>query len=390
MSAPRIGCIGFLGASSIDNTGDVLVGYATRQALRALVPAAAQKAFAPRLPHAFWQHRWDRERGLDLELTPVPPDGPLDWARDLSALIIGGGGLILPEAGFAPFLLGDAGAWDGRVPAAWNALCSQNQPYYQAELAGFYDAVRRCCERLRYVSVRNATTARFVRRCGYDGALHVVPDPAILLDVAPDPDARVEAALAECGVDPRRPLIGVSVGSAIEDPRAAAFFADLLSALGDEARTLGAELVLLPFGRVYGDERFALLAAAALPTARVLRAPLGPLDTWRLVGRLDAYVCTRLHAMLAAFVQDVPFLILDEYLSDEVASSKIREFVAEVGLEPLYLCPLLGRRPSGKLCALLRGGAYRTISFAPARAELQARLVAHYREMATALGLLPR
>lgn len=379
--------IGLLSASSIDNAGDVLVGYAARQALRAALPGCEVQAFAPVLPHAFWGHEFSRARGLDGDITPVPPSGPLDWADGLDALVVGGGGLILSEAGFAPFLLGDPARWDGRVPAAWNGLCSQNTPSHLAGLAPHYAAVRACCERLRYVSVRNATTERFLRRCGYAGPIHVVPDPALLLDVPADPRELHLAALAACGIDParRRPLIGVSVGGAVTDPHAAGFFAELLPAIDAAARELGADVVLFPFGQVYGDAAYQLRAAAAIPSARVLRTPLDALGLWRLIGHLDVYVCTRLHAMLAAFAQDVPFLVLDEYLSDEIASSKIREFVVDGGLEPLYLCPSLSRHPAAKLRALLHGRA--DVSFASGVALLRERLQAHYRDMIAALGL---
>lgn len=371
--------LGFLGAFSIDNPGDALVGYAGRQALRALVPDAEQVTFAPAFPHPFWGHATDRARGIDTELVAVPASTDMSFARDVDALIIGGGGIINLDPAFRPFLLGDPERYDG-PPAAWNGVCSQNQPYYAAEHAATYEAVRRCCERLRRVAVRNRTTATFVRRCGYEGPLHVIPDPTLLLDVPAGVEGAVDALLDELGVDRGRPTAGVSLGPALLDERTRRFFGELFVAL----RRLPAQLVVFPFGPVHGDDQLVDAVAAELPGARAVRRRLAPLEVWRLVGRMSFYVGCRFHAVLAAFAQDVPFVVLDEYLSDQMASSKTREFIADTGLEPHYLCPFLPGSPAWKVENLFAARA--AVSFARRREELRARLRAHYAELVAALG----
>jgi len=372
--------IGFLGAFSIDNAGDAIVGYAGRQALRALVPDGAQAVFAPAFPHAFWGHAWTRERGIDTEIVPVPADTDMDWARGLDALIIGGGGIINVDPAFRPFLLGRPERWDV-VPAAWNGVCSQNQPWYAGAHRDAYEAVRRCCEKLRYVSVRNRTTLTFVRRCGYEGEIHLVPDPALLLSPPPEVDPAVERLLEELGVDASALLIGVSIGPAIEDPRTAGFFRDVLAAL----RNLQGQVILFPFSYMHGEDRIQNAVAAELPGAVVVRRRLLPLELWRLIGRMGFYIGCRYHAMLAAFAQNVPFIVLDEYLSDRMASSKTREFVADLGLEPHYLCPYLPTQPAWKIEEVVRARA--SVSFADRLEGLRGRLRAHYASMVTALGL---
>src|SRR5437868_13044272 len=122
--------IGFLGAFSIDNAGDAIVGYAGRQALRELVPDAHQITFAPAFPHSFWGHAWDRDRGIDTEIVSVPAGASMEWAHDLDALVIGGGGILNLDPAFRPFLLGKPEDWGVTRAAAWNGLCSQNQPWY--------------------------------------------------------------------------------------------------------------------------------------------------------------------------------------------------------------------------------------------------------------------
>ena len=381
--------IGFLGAYSLDNPGDILVGYAARQAVKTLVPDAEQLLFAPDLPVRFAPNDWSRARGIDHEITRVPGDGPIDWARGLDALIVGGGGLLVPRPGFGPFLLGDPAGGDGAVPAAWNAICSQGTRWYGSD--EYAARVRACCARLAYVSVRNVTTERFLRRCGYPGPLRRVPDCALLLDL-PGED-RSEQILAEAGVPKGTLRIGLSVGPSFHDPRAAAFWADLLGGLARLARRASPAItvVLFPFARVYAEDRLQAEAERHLPGAVVIRAALGPVDAWRLVGRMDLYLGARLHAMIAAFTQETPFLVLDEYLSDDTASSKIRDLVVEHGLEPHYLAPLLSPCPTRKLEALLatleRGGRQAAAPFAATLAESRARLRAHYAEMLGSLGL---
>src|SRR5688572_26017598 len=125
--------VGFLGAFSIDNAGDVLVGLAGRQALRAVVPGLEERIFAPALPT--FAH--DVSDGVTL----VPAGEDMSWAQDLDALVIGGGGVIETDPAFRPFLLGRPERWPAEIPAAWNAVCSQNQAWYAAGLDDAYRAV---------------------------------------------------------------------------------------------------------------------------------------------------------------------------------------------------------------------------------------------------------
>jgi hypothetical protein len=379
--------IGFLGAFSIDNAGDAIVGYAGRQAVRALVPDAEQFVYAPAFPHEFWHHAWDRDRGIDAEITPVPADDTMDWARDLDALVIGGGGIINFDPSFRPFLLGRPERWDRSRAAAWNAVCSQNQPWYAGARSESHDAVRTCCEKLRYVAVRNRTTLTFVRRCGFEGEVHVVPDPALAMVVPPGVDERVDDILRELGVTGDRLLVGISVGPSITDARTTQFFRELFAALAALQRNSAARLqfIVFPFSHLQDDDQITEAVAKNLTDALVVRRRLGPLELWRLIGQMDVYLGSRYHAMLAAFAQNVPFLVLDEYLSDTMGSSKTREFIADLGLEPHYLCPYLPTSPAWKVDLVF--GARARISFIKRLAEMRTRIGAHYARMVTALGL---
>ncbi len=358
--------VGVLGAWSIDNSGDAIVGYATRRALRARLPGAEIIAFAPRFEGAQWSHDVTRARGIDGPITAVPVDD-LAWARELDALVIGGGGIINFNPQFRSFLLGDT-AWSG-PPVAWNGVCSQNTPAYAAtdEQRAL---VRRCCEHLAYASVRNTTTAKLVRACGYTGELHVVPDPAF----------------EDLGLAPARPerfTIALSAGAALASPRAEEFFSTLFVELSRALRARSGELVLVPSGGVYGDATAHEQLATRLG-ARCVR-PDSPLDVWRALGEAHVVLAARLHAVIAAISLGVPFLALDEYFSDQIASSKIRELLVELDLEAHYTCPLVSRNPAPKLAHVL--GLAGEDRFGDLVAHQRRRLDAHWSAMIRALGL---
>jgi len=373
--------IGFLGAYSIENAGDQLLGYAVRQTFRSLVPNAEHVVLAPELRGNFWRHAWNDERGLGASVVRVPVDGSVKWAKGLDALVVGGGGIIRLEPEFRPFLLADPKKWPRDVKAAWNAVGAEATPAYLPSQSETYERVARCCEALSYVSVRNELTARFVRRCGFRGEVHVVPDPTLLLELAESDVA--EQTLRRAGVDTDAFVIGISVGNAARDARGQHFHAELFGALAKLVAKRAVEVAVFPFGEIYGDAELARVAHAAIPGSKLVTEPLGALDRWRLVGALDLYVCARWHAMLAAFAQDVPFLVMDEYFSDATASSKIREFVADLGLEALYLAPLVSMHPAAKLETAL--ALADDLAFEEQRAQLRTKLHAHYAAMTRAL-----
>jgi len=376
--------IGFLGAYSIDNTGDQVLGYAVRQAFRERVPGAEHVLFAPKLTGDFWKHDWRTARGIDAEVRPIPADDSTAWAKGLDAVVIGGGELVRLEPDFRPFLLGGTSAWHASIPAAWNAVGAENAPAYMTEHGPFYRSVRECCEALTYVSVRNPLTARFLRRCGFTGEAHVVPDPTLLLSAGDATEG--QRVLLEAGVDTDKFVIGLSVGTSLRDGRASHFYKDLLTALTSWAKREAIEIVLFPFGGIYGDAELQEVATSWVPDAKIVRAPLDALQRWHLIGALDFHVCTRYHAMLSAFAHDIPFMVLDEYASDVNGSSKIREFVVEMGLEGFYLCPYLSTRPRHKLANAIRLLRDPDFSFREKLTSMQQDLGAHFDAMAAALA----
>jgi hypothetical protein len=120
-----------------------------------------------------------------------------------------------------------------------------------------------------------------------------------------------------------------------------------------------------------------------MPHARLVGTELDPVQTWQLVGKLDLHICARLHAMLAAYAQGVPFLVCDEYVSDTTATSKIRDFVVDRELEPSYLLPFGGARPAVRVKLAL---AERRTGAAALAADRVA-LARHFDRLVESLGL---
>lgn len=379
--------IGFLGAFSIANAGDAILGYASRRAVLERVPTHAYELLAPALPHPFWAHAWDAARGLGDPIRAVPASSDCSWAADFDAVVIGGGGILNVDPSFAPFALGDAARWPSSCRAAWNGLGSMNQPWYLTAHRADYARIAAACERLAYVSVRSQTTLRFVRACGFRGEVHVVPDPAIALtSMPPAAEAEAERLLVELGLEPRRGrrrrLLGLSLGATTAAPIAAPFFRALEAELRVLARDC--DLLFFPFSQLQDD----LVAQAALADrlgARRISSVVSPLALWALVGRLDTYVTSRFHGVIAAYAQDVPFVAIDEYLRDAIASSKIRELMVDRELEAHYVCPFLPEASAWKVGAILHGAG----SFAERIADDRRQLDAHYGRMLAALGLAP-
>lgn len=381
--------IGFLGGYSIDNTGDQMLGYAVRQAFRRRLPDAEQVLLSPALPGDTWRHAWTAERGLGLEVRPVPADDSTGWSKGFDAIVIGGGGLVQLSPEFRPFILGEASDWPSAVPAAWNAVGAENPPAYVAGQKPFYRAVKRCCETLSYVSVRNETTLRFIRRCGFSGPAPIVPDPTMQLHLPEDDASR--GILHEAGVNTNKAVIGVSVGQSIRDARATTFYKELFHSLasGVLSGQRPCEVVLIPFGNVYGDPDLQALAQRLLPSAKPIQRPLSATERWRLIGALDWHICTRYHAMLAAFAQGVRFVAIDEYLSDAGGTSKIRDFVVSTELDGFYLCPYLSTAPAAKLANAAKLMTEMPQPYAKRLLGFQRDLESHYDAMVRALGLSP-
>jgi hypothetical protein len=114
----------------------------------------------------------------------------------------------------------------------------------------------------------------------------------------------------------------------------------------------------------------------------VIDAPLDAAARWQLVGRMQLYVGARLHGVLAALAQEVPFLAVDEYFTDDLASSKIRELLVDADLALHWTSPYLPGDPARKLRAIVARGA----AFAPFLAGARQALTVHHDALVRAIA----
>ena len=331
--------------SGLDNLGDRLIDLVTRRELTRRLPNAECETFTP------WPGLYCNKR-----LT-IDRDG--HWAGEdkFHAIVIGGGSLItgppFAEPGSQYFLLGPyPEKFRDRCPIIWSSICSNTQ--FLAPLReSWRHFICGAADRMTLRTVRNERTKLFLQDCGVTSTIEVVPDVAIL---ATSPNASYFES-----VD--RPIVAVTVGrptfptTFLEymNECAKADFENINSDLvqltnrnegekfsddvyadqvSEILRPLSRwfQLMIIGFGAMYGDHISAARVAARLPEARhvVLRDPSGT-DAIQLFRSANCIVASRLHACVLAIATGTPFVAIDHYYEDLVATSKIAEFLQQAG-----------------------------------------------------------
>lgn len=152
-----------------------------------------------------------------------------------------------------------------------------------------------------YVNVRDAESARLLRRAGVPSHVEIVPDTA--LDVAElwtadELDAEHEQAFRRRGVDPPA---GGSLAIHLT-PRFAGRDTDSLAALVSTiAETAGLMPVIVAVGPCHGDDRLAReVGDRVTGPCLVVDEPRSLREVAALIGRADAYLGSSLHGMITA------------------------------------------------------------------------------------------
>jgi polysaccharide pyruvyl transferase CsaB len=165
--------------------------------------------------------------------------------------------------------------------------------------------VRMVANRVSTITVRDQPSARLLQSIGVTRTpLEVTADPAFAL--TPAAPEVIEEAYREEGLSPDEPLIGVALrawGGVGESPVVS--YARLLQAL---AAQTGARIALLPM-QIPNDVIFAEQVAQATDTPSaypILGRTHPPNVLLGLVGRMQAVVAMRLHALIFAARMHVP------------------------------------------------------------------------------------
>ncbi|MGH2462217.1 MAG: polysaccharide pyruvyl transferase family protein [Candidatus Limnocylindria bacterium] len=248
----------------------------------------------------------------------VPISAAVPELRRHRTLLIGGGGLFGSDVGMVGRLLpayGLAAAALGRTVALHGVGIDPDMPRPTAV------ALRHLARRASHVLVRDRRSADVLRGWGVDAA--VGPDLSAWLPAAP-PSAGT-ALLRAAGLDPRRPIVGLSltaVNPAVSDATVEAV-TECVDAL-PELQFCFIPMSQHPFVAAHNDLLLARQVQARQPRLRVLGGTPQPAQILALYGHLAAAVCMRYHSLLFAARAGIPIIPI-------AYAEKCRAWLAERG-----------------------------------------------------------
>ncbi len=224
----------------------------------------------------------------------------------LDLLIIGGGGILF-DADARVYLREAVIAQEAGVPVMLYAVGAGplREPAAQA-------LVRDTLNRAAAITVRDRHSQRVLEELGVEREILVTADPALLLK----PEALPPDALKREGLAGRKRLIGVSVrepGPAAPDIDEEVYHALLANAADFIVDRYDADVVFVPMERQVRDlqHSHAVIARMLLPQrASVLKGDYGAGRMLSLIGHLEFALGMRLHFLLFAALQNVPFVAL--------------------------------------------------------------------------------
>jgi polysaccharide pyruvyl transferase WcaK-like protein len=247
--------------------------------------------------------------------------------HDSDVLVMGGGSVINARESFRkPMMLSAHRRGKMQLAAVGVSIGPLENAAAEALVADFIDC-------FAYISVRDRRSYELATQMGLREKLHLGGDLAGLLPLLA-PLSRTDAGPA------RRETIRIGValcnyaearGYATPDKRA--MQSALVVALGNLARTKSLQIDVFSLNEhdERGDHALAQAFRQELHEqnvdARILRyRGMGPIAMAREIGRCDAFISARLHGAIVAYLQGVPFTIIDYH-------PKCNDFADDVGLD---------------------------------------------------------
>lgn len=273
----------------------------------------------------------------------------------LDLFILGGGGILFDEEAQI-YLREVCLAHEVGVPVAVYAVSVG--PLRTAEAR---ELVRDALDRAALITVRDRHGRRLLEEVGVAREIHETADPALLLRPEPVPPASLAAGRFGSG----RPHIGLSV----REPGPAAPHMDvdhyhrlLANAADFVVDRIDADILFVPMERQNEDIQHSHAVIARMQhaaRASVVKGEYTPGQLLDLVGRLDFAIGMRLHFLIFAALQGVPFVGLPY-------SAKVEGLLEGLGLP---MPPLEAVHTGGLLATIDRSWDF--------RADLRARIRHH-------------
>lgn len=310
----RIGISGSYGGL---NLGDEAILHSMIAQIRRDIPAHIT-VFSRNAPDTARRHAVD-------QVVPVRELSRSEVAsvlRELDLFVLGGGG-ILYDSDARTYLREVEIAHELGTPVMLYAIGAG-----PLENAAVQAHVRSCLEKVGVITVRDRRTRHILEEAGVRNVIEVTADPALLLEPRPL-DAEV---LRREGLDGTRALVGVSVrepGVAAPDLNQKVYHELLANTADYMVDRYDADVVLIPMERDKLDvqQSHALVSRMLHANrAHVLRGEYGAGELLTLVRHLAFAVGMRLHFLIFAALQRVPFVALPY-------APKVDGLVSELGLE---------------------------------------------------------
>lgn len=319
-STERVFRIGISGSYGGLNLGDEAILQAIVAQLRAAAPCAIT-VFSRDAKDTAARHKV--ERGVPVR--DLSRDEVLPEVAGLDLLILGGGG-ILYDGAAAVYLREVALAQEHRVPVLVYAVSAG-----PLQDAAARTLVRDTLSRADAVTVRERRARQLLEEVGVR-EIEVTADPAFLLE----PDPLPADALQREGLNENRRLIGLSVrepGSAAPDIDETHYHALLANAADYMVDRLEADLVFVPMEPRRKDAQHSHAVVSRMAYAHratVLKGEYTSGQLLSLIGHFDFAVGMRLHFLIFAAINRVPFVALPY-------SSKVAGFLEdlEIAMPPL-------------------------------------------------------
>jgi polysaccharide pyruvyl transferase CsaB len=290
--------------------------------------------------------------------------------QSVDLVVSGGGGIFHDYGGFPPDGLFTEGNWGlgfHVTAGALAALFGKPHVIYAVGVGPLLTEhgrsyTRAICETASVISVRDEESRELLVEIGVPAERVVVTaDPAFLFE--PATAARAQEILAAEGVaaaDGSRPLIGIAIRHWAHGVEQEEWEAALAEGLRVFLETTPGQLVFLPFQRFPGEQeddlavarRVSALLQESLSTAamHLLTGICTPAEKAALLGRCQAVVGMRLHALIFSMTAGVPFVALT--YDDKVRQLVRRAGRAAFGIDMAELQPaLLAERLGGAIAA---------------------------------------